>query len=371
MVTTYSNGQIFARENPHVTDVVLACAKMVHTFDRKDYVLSFDHQLYAVSKDGALVLEGNLDFVDQLAQSLVEFNLTFSTLYAKDDLATAFLKQYQTLMGGSFYQKDGSWNYKGGSIKVLQLAGGCFWCSAEPYYQQEGVLKVISGYSGGRVANPTYQQVKSGVTGHKETILIVYDSNVTHWQTLLDVYFNTINPFEADGQFIDKGENYTLAIFSDDQDILNYAKSVISQAEKRTGKKCYVSLLPSMVFYKAEEEHQDYSLKNQQAMQKELVDSGRADKLFDFSFNVVPNNNLTTTLFGKKLVLHNVRQYNGPVTMQLLPFGGIQTVFGGNLVINCKNGFFTCDNVTYDQQQYATKDFVKLFDNLVNLVLPN
>ena len=108
MVTTYSNGQIFARENPHVTGVALACAKMVHTFDRKDYVLSFDHQLYAVSKDGALVLEGNLDFVDQLAQSLVDFNLTFSTLYAKDDLATAFLKQYQTLMGGSFYQKDGS-----------------------------------------------------------------------------------------------------------------------------------------------------------------------------------------------------------------------------------------------------------------------
>ena len=103
MVTTYSNGQIFARENPHVTGVVLACAKMVHTFDRKDYVLSFDHQLYAVSKDGALVLEGNLDFVDQLAQSLVDFNLTFSTLYH-----TGILKELQTNLkqkGNAFLRK--------------------------------------------------------------------------------------------------------------------------------------------------------------------------------------------------------------------------------------------------------------------------
>ena len=374
MTTIFVNGKQLIQSHPNVSSTLCDVAQKVTGVDKGGFCFVQQKErdfLYAVGKDETLFLEGDASLASEIAKTLADYNLTFATLVAQSHLAQVFFEEYKKLFDGTATFDGVSWRWQGGSIKVLQLAGGCFWCSAKPYYEYDGVLRVASGYAGGRVVNPTYEQVKSGKTGHKETILITYDSKTIDFRTLLDVYFNTIDPYDGEGQFIDKGESYTLAIFSNEKEVLQYAQAVIDDAEKRSGKKCFISLLPSVVFYKAEEYHQDYSIKNQSAMQEELISSGRADKLFDFNFNVVENSEIQTTLRQKTLVLHKVYKYQGPVTMQLLPFGGIQTVFGGSLVINCKNGFFTCDTLTYDGKTQSTKDFVETNSNLVNLVLPN
>ena len=163
----------------------------------------------------------------------------------------------------------------GGTIRQALFAGGCFWCMAKPYYEYDGIVKVISGYAGGNVANPTYEQVKAGATGHKESVLLEYDSAVINYRQLLDIYFDTVDPFDEGGQFIDRGDNYTCAIFTDDDSERKIATDYIADIERRFNRKVQVKVLGSTVFYPAEEYHQDYALKNPKAMQEELEVSGR------------------------------------------------------------------------------------------------
>lgn len=168
--------------------------------------------------------------------------------------------------------------YNEGNIKALVLAGGCFWCMAKPYYEYDGVIRVLSGYVGGDYINPTYEEVKKGDTGFKEGILIEYNSDIISFNELLDIYFDTIDPFDNEGQFMDRGSNYTCAIYSNDVDVINYSKKVIEQLELRFNKKAYVPILNDVEFYKAEEYHQDYALKNPKEMEQELISSGRKNK---------------------------------------------------------------------------------------------
>ncbi|WP_458459924.1 peptide-methionine (S)-S-oxide reductase MsrA [Pseudobutyrivibrio sp.] len=154
------------------------------------------------------------------------------------------------------------------------FAGGCFWC-VTPIYKIYGVDKVVCGYSGGDEVNPTYEQVKSQTTGHRETIALEYDESNVTYDKLLDIYLANVDPFDKDGQFIDKGFSYTLAIYYQNDKELALAKSKIEELEKASGKKAYIALEPFKSFYEAEEEHQDYYLKNPEAFEKEMVESGR------------------------------------------------------------------------------------------------
>ncbi len=138
-----------------------------------------------------------------------------------------------------------------------------------------GVEKVICGYAGGDEVNPTYEQVKHQETGHRETIKLVYDPEKVAFEKLLDIYFANVDPFDGEGQFIDKGFSYTLAIFYTSSQELAAAKEKIAQIERESGKKTQVALLPYKNFYEAEEYHQDYYLKNPEAFEKELRESGR------------------------------------------------------------------------------------------------
>lgn len=165
-------------------------------------------------------------------------------------------------------------------MKSITLAGGCFWCMAKPYYEYEGVEKVLSGYTGGSVENPTYEQVKTGTTGHKEAVRIIFNPDVISYKKLLNIYFMSIDPFDEDGQFIDRGDNYTTAVFTDDDDVKSYFASRVKQIEEKYGRKVCVKLLPEMPFYIAEEYHQDYSVKNPELMEHEEEISGR--NKFDF-----------------------------------------------------------------------------------------
>ena len=157
------------------------------------------------------------------------------------------------------------------------FAGGCFWC-VTPIYKLYGVDKVICGYAGGDEVNPTYEQVKHQETGHRETIKLVYDPERVTYGKLLDIYPATVDPFDPEGQFIDKGLSYTLAIFYNTDEERDLAAKKIKAIEQESGRKACIELLPYKNFYEAEEYHQDYYLKNPEAFEKELIESGRKNR---------------------------------------------------------------------------------------------
>ncbi len=154
------------------------------------------------------------------------------------------------------------------------FAGGCFWC-VTPIYKIYGVDKVTSGYSGGDEPNPSYKDVKAQKTGHRETISLEYREDKVSFEKLLDIYFANVDPFDAEGQFIDKGFSYTLAIFYVNEAQHEAAAKKIAEIEAAEGKKVQVALEPFKSFWPAEEEHQDYYLKHPEEFEQELISSGR------------------------------------------------------------------------------------------------
>ncbi len=190
----------------------------------------------------------------------------------QSNLATNQL--YQNI-GYTLIGKQVQYQYKDPVLRTALFAGGCFWCIAMPFYSVKGVRKVYSGYAGGMTFQPTYQQVKQQATGHRETIMIVYDCRQLSYQKLLDLYFESIDPFDDSGQFIDRGNNYTCAVFTSDPDERRMVIEKIKQTEEKYRRKVAVSLLENSVFYMAEEEHQDYGLKNPEAIEREFELSGR------------------------------------------------------------------------------------------------
>lgn len=213
------------------------------------------------------------------AQVVGDCHFKVDVAVGEQNLISAFFDAYVKRFGGTVeYEKTQSGfkaTYRAGSIKQALFAGGCFWCMAKPYYEYDGIVKVLSGYAGGDGVCPTYEEVKTGLTGHKETVLLEYDSAVISYRELVDIYFDTIDPFDEDGQFIDRGDNYTCAIFTNDENEIQTAKEYIAGIERQSGRKVYVEISADTVFYKAEEYHQDYALKNPEAMADELKKSGR------------------------------------------------------------------------------------------------
>ena len=164
-------------------------------------------------------------------------------------------------------------------FKDAYFAGGCFWRIASYIDSLPGVKKVICGYSGGKVKNPTYEEVKSQTTFHRETIKIVYDEEIISYQELLKVFLESVDPFDDGGQFIDRGYSYTLAIYYDDESEKEEAIKLIKAIEVKNNKKTYIALEKFNEFYEAEDYHQDYHIKNKEAFEKEMVVSGRKKKV--------------------------------------------------------------------------------------------
>lgn len=160
-------------------------------------------------------------------------------------------------------------------MKKAYFAGGCFWCIASALSHLSGVNKIIDGYAGGDKENPTYKEVKSQSTNHRETICIIYDEEKLTYAELLESFFENVDPFDAEGQFIDRGFSYTLAVFYNDASERELCERKIAAIESETGRKVCVSVLPYKNFYIAEEEHQDYAKKNVEAFAEEYEKSGR------------------------------------------------------------------------------------------------
>ena len=159
-------------------------------------------------------------------------------------------------------------------IKYAYFAGGCFWCISPIFVDTKGVKSVISGYCGGDEINPTYEDVKAQKTNHRETIRIEYDEDEVSYKQLLDIFFDNVDLYDDGGQYIDRGHSYTLAVYYNDED----EKIIVDNKIKEYKNPIYVSVEKYKEFYKAEEYHQDYYLKNPKEFEEELINSGRKTK---------------------------------------------------------------------------------------------
>jgi peptide-methionine (S)-S-oxide reductase len=142
------------------------------------------------------------------------------------------------------------------------FAGGCFWCMEPPFDKLDGVLSTTSGYTGGRKANPTYEEVSAGTTGHTEAVEIVYDPRKVTYAQLLEVFWRNIDPTTPDRQFCDVGSQYRAAIFYHDEAQRRLAEQSKQAVAQRLRRPIVTEVVPAAPFYVAEDYHQDYYKKN-------------------------------------------------------------------------------------------------------------
>ena len=144
------------------------------------------------------------------------------------------------------------------NLSKAYFAGGCFWCMEESFEKLHGVKEVISGYSGGTTTNPTYKEVVFGNTGHFEVVEIMYNKDIISYDQLLKNFWINIDPFDAFGQFCDKGYSYRSVAFYQSEYEKNRIEKGISEIEKKFNKRVVTYVKEFEIFYKAEEKHQDY-----------------------------------------------------------------------------------------------------------------
>jgi peptide-methionine (S)-S-oxide reductase len=142
--------------------------------------------------------------------------------------------------------------------KTAVVAGGCFWCVEKDFESVPGVTSAVSGFAGGKTADPTYKQVTAGGTGHYEAVQITYDDTKISFAQLLNRFFRSVDPTDGGGQFCDRGDSYRTAIFVDSPAERAEAKAAIAEAEQELGATIATRILPSGPFYPAEDYHQDY-----------------------------------------------------------------------------------------------------------------
>ncbi len=165
-----------------------------------------------------------------------------------------------------------------GKYEVATLAGGCFWCMESPFEKQKGVVSVVSGYAGGHVENPTYQQIGTGTTGHVEAVQVVYDPLWISYEDILRIYWRAFDPTDAGGSFGDRGSQYESRIFYHSEaqkDIAQLSKQEL-QESKRFSNDIVTPVVAFTNFYEAEDYHQDYYKKNKEHYERYRVGSGRA-----------------------------------------------------------------------------------------------
>jgi peptide-methionine (S)-S-oxide reductase len=150
------------------------------------------------------------------------------------------------------------------NLAKATFAGGCFWCMEPPFDKLDGVISTTSGYTGGQTKNPSYEEVSSGVTGHAESVEVVFDPTKVSYTQLLEVFWHNIDPLTPDAQFCDHGSQYRTAIFYHNEEqkrLAEASKQQIAQSGRLT-QPIVTEIVPAGEFYPAEEYHQDYYQKN-------------------------------------------------------------------------------------------------------------
>jgi peptide-methionine (S)-S-oxide reductase len=164
-------------------------------------------------------------------------------------------------------------------LRSAIFAGGCFWCVEEAFDKVKGVVETTSGYTGGTVPNPTYEQVTAGGTAHAEAVLVRYDPKKVTYETLLDVFWHNIDPFDAGGQFCDRGDNYRSAIFYHSDRQKGQAEASKKAVEAKLGKPVVTAIVHAGPFYPAEMYHQNFHETNPWRYKFYKWNCGRADRL--------------------------------------------------------------------------------------------
>jgi peptide methionine sulfoxide reductase msrA/msrB len=172
------------------------------------------------------------------------------------------------------------------------FAGGCFWCTESDFEKIDGVVEVISGYTGGDEENPSYEQVSSGMTGHYEAVQVLYDPAKVTYAELLEVFWRHIDPTDAAGQFVDRGSQYRSAILYDGEDQKALAEKSRENLEKSGvfKRRVVTEIIPLRKFYPAEEYHQDYYKKNPIRYKLYRAGSGR-DRFIESIWGKMPEKN--------------------------------------------------------------------------------
>lgn len=175
--------------------------------------------------------------------------------------------------GGIMMEQENNYD----NIKIATFAGGCFWCMIEPFKKLNGVIDTRSGYTSGHKENPTYKEVKSQTTGHYEAVQIAYDPDIISYEKLLEVFWRQIDPMDEGGQFHDRGESYRTAVFYNDEEQKEKAQASKLSLEKsrRFPRPIVTEILPVVVFYPAEDYHQDFYVKDPLEYKKDRNASGR------------------------------------------------------------------------------------------------
>ena len=172
--------------------------------------------------------------------------------------------------------KDGN-----GGTETATFAGGCFWCVEKDFDQVDGVLSTVSGFMGGTTPNPSYKQVTAGGTGHIEVVQLTFDPKKVNYQKLVDHFWKTVDPYDAGGQFCDRGESYTTAIFAHTPEQKRIAEASKAMLSKDGPKKETIAtaIRDAGTFTAAEDYHQDYYKKNPFQYQFYRYGCGRDAKL--------------------------------------------------------------------------------------------
>ena len=168
-----------------------------------------------------------------------------------------------------------------GAVAVATFAGGCFWCVEEAFEKVPGVIRAVSGYIGGTVDKPTYEQVSSKSTGHYEAVQVTYDPGKVSYPQLVDWFWRNIDPVDAKGQFCDQGSPYYTGIFTHNEEQKKTAEESKQalEASGRFKEKIATKILPAGPFWVAEDYHQDYYKKNPHRYQYYKTACGRAARL--------------------------------------------------------------------------------------------
>ncbi len=152
------------------------------------------------------------------------------------------------------------------NLQTAIFAGGCFWCVESDFEKVRGVTDAVSGYTGGSAANASYKKVSSGRTRHLEAVKITYDADVVSYDTLIDIFWRTVDPTDAGGQFCDRGDSYRTAVFAIGDVQFNSATSAKATAQKELGQTIVTPVIPAGEFYPADDYHQNYHTSNKKVL---------------------------------------------------------------------------------------------------------
>ncbi|HLS35714.1 MAG TPA: peptide-methionine (S)-S-oxide reductase MsrA [Bacillota bacterium] len=169
-------------------------------------------------------------------------------------------------------------------LEKATFAGGCFWCMVKPFDEWDGIHQVISGYTGGHLENPTYEDVKAGHSGHYEAVEITFNPDIISYETIVDIFWRQIDPTDDGGQFHDRGDSYRTAIFYHNEQQRKLAEQSKKQLEKsgRFSKPIVTKILKAETFYPAEDYHQNFYQTNEEEYLKDREKSGRDEFIEEY-----------------------------------------------------------------------------------------